>query len=79
VVSDTFRTKGKREVFLCGEFAREGGLVPARERVTRLDRDATGANASWEELTRGDLLVVSPAPAIERPRLGAQTSVERIP
>ncbi len=75
VVSDTFRTKGKREVFLCGEFAGGGGLVPGRERVTRLDRDATDANAPWEELARGDVLVVSPAPAIERPRVTAPTRV----
>jgi ribosomal protein RSM22 (predicted rRNA methylase) len=87
VVSSLVRTKGKREVFLCGEFtSREGGtaavpgasLVAGRARVMRLDRDASDANAVWTELRRGDLAVVSPAPELERPRVAAETAVRRV-
>jgi hypothetical protein len=85
VVSNLVRTKGKREAFLCGEFAPHGAsdaarpspVVAGRARVVRLDRDANGANAPWSELRRGDVVVVSPAPDLERPRVGAETQVSR--
>lgn len=87
VVSDTVRTKGKREAFLCGEFASEevgpglGGadLVAARARVTRLDRDESPANEAWTALRRGDIAIVSPAPRLAHPRVGMATRVLRHP
>jgi SAM-dependent methyltransferase len=75
VVSNLVRTKGKREMFLCGEFPPETG----RGRVVRLDRDASAANAAWLKLRRGDVAVVSPAPELARARVGAETSVLRAP
>jgi hypothetical protein len=76
VVSDEFRTKGKREAFVCGDVAGPSGPVAARARLMRLDRDANPGNAAWEGLGRGDLLVVAPAPAVERPRVGSLTTVQ---
>ena len=76
VVSDEFRTKGKREAFVCGEVAGPSGPVAARSRLMRLDRDANAGNAAWERLRRGDVLVVEPAPAVERPRVGSLTTVQ---
>lgn len=52
VVSDLLRTKGKSEVFVCGDLP--GG--PGRERIRRLDRHATAANRAWERLGRGAVL-----------------------
>jgi ribosomal protein RSM22 (predicted rRNA methylase) len=76
VVSDEFRTKGKREAFVCGDVAGPSGPVAARARLMRLDRDANPGNAAWERLDRGDVLVVDPAPALERPRVGSLTTVQ---
>jgi ribosomal protein RSM22 (predicted rRNA methylase) len=92
VVSESMRTKGKREAFVCGEFSTGGAgptgptaatggagqaaLVPGRARAMRLDRDASQANAAWEHVVRGDLLCVSPPPELERPRIGERTSIE---
>jgi len=75
VVSQPMLSKGKREVFLCGELESAGHAVVSRARVTRLDRDAAPANAEWKGVLRGDLLVVEPAPELERPRIGATTAV----
>lgn len=83
VVSDLIRNKGKREVFLCGEFESEPHETPAphpaivceRARVMRLDRDESAANGAFSALRRGDVVVVDPAPALERPRIGAANSV----
>jgi hypothetical protein len=75
VVSDAMPTKGKSEAFLCGELAHADGLVLARTRVMRLDRDASDANEPWDRIGRGDLLAVDPAPDRERPRLGRTTRV----
>ena len=69
VVSGPIRTKGKLEVFACGEFAGPGGLVASRARLMRLDRDEAPANSTWDRLARGDVLVVAPAPELERPRI----------
>jgi hypothetical protein len=71
MVSDAMPSKGKREIFLCGEFS-EG---PGRARVVRLDRDASATNAAWTELERGEVAVVSPAPKRERPRIAAASAV----
>jgi ribosomal protein RSM22 (predicted rRNA methylase) len=80
VVSQMMRTKGKRDAFVCGELAAsEGGApVPARVRATRLDRDARERNVPWEKLVRGDVVAVDPALALERPRIGASASVDRL-
>jgi SAM-dependent methyltransferase len=67
VVSDVLRTKGKREAFVCGELA---GGVSGRVRVMRLDRDAASANAAFERLRRGDVVLLQPAPELARPRVG---------
>jgi hypothetical protein len=76
VVSDVLRTKGKREVFLCGELSSGGLRVPGRARTMRLDRDAREGNAAWERLSRGDVLAIRPAPELERARVGADSVVE---
>ncbi len=80
VVSELIRTKGKREAFLCGEIATEGGagaLGAQRFRAMRLDRNASDCNASWSDLRRGDTLVVDPAPTLSNPRIGADSRVAR--
>jgi hypothetical protein len=77
VVSDLIRSKGKREVFLCGEL-QEGppeGIVCDRARVMRLDRDENAVNGAFSTLHRGDVVVVEPAPLHERPRIGSANSV----
>jgi SAM-dependent methyltransferase len=79
VVSGAIPSKGKREAFLCGEVAADGGaLVPARVRATRLDRDATSTNAAWDELARGDVLVVEPAPSEGKARVLRESVVRRL-
>jgi hypothetical protein len=74
LVSNIVRTKGKREGFLCGEFAGDSG----RARAVRLDRDASSTNAAWPELRRGDLVVLAPALELDRPRVGAESHVLRV-
>jgi hypothetical protein len=76
VVSGEMRTKGKREAFVCGELPSASGPVAARARLMRLDRDANDANHDWERLRRGDVVLVTPAPELERPRIGSSTSVQ---
>jgi hypothetical protein len=49
--------------------------MASRARLMRLDRDATGANAAWERLKRGDVILVTPAPELERPRVTAASTV----
>jgi ribosomal protein RSM22 (predicted rRNA methylase) len=80
VVSELMRSKGKRDAFLCGELPApdDGARRAARVRATRLDRDACAANTAWGQLTRGDLLVVDPAPTLQRPRIGALSKVSRL-
>ena len=51
-VSELLRSKGKTEAFLCGVFP--GGSK--KERMRRLDRHASEANAPWERIGRGSLL-----------------------
>jgi ribosomal protein RSM22 (predicted rRNA methylase) len=50
-VSSLIRTKGKREVHLCG--SNSSGIA------MRLDRDESATNQAFEHLTRGDLIVVA--------------------
>ena len=70
------RSKGKREVFVCGDVRDEtGGLLAARVKATRLDRDATETNAAWAELMRGQVVVVEPALALLRPRVSNTATV----
>jgi SAM-dependent methyltransferase len=71
VVGVPRRTKGKREAELCGE---PGDRLQV---AMRLDREASEANAHWEDIERGDLLTFSPALPPERPRIGPATTVER--
>ncbi len=75
VVSDTMTSKGKREAFVCGELPGKTGQVAARVRLMRLNRDAVPGNAAWERVKRGDLIVVAPAPELERARIDATTTV----
>jgi hypothetical protein len=76
VVSQEMRTKGKREAFLCGELGVDGAAPsPDRVRVVRLDRDERPRNADWNDLARGDVLVVDPAPEKSRARIGADGAV----
>lgn len=58
VVSNVIRSKGKTEIFACTE----GG---ERLRLRRLDRDAEGASAAWDELSRGDVVALSSEPGKE--------------
>jgi SAM-dependent methyltransferase len=79
VVSQAMPSKGKREAFVCGELAGEGGaLVPGRVKAARLDRDALILNAAWDEVSRGDLLAVTPPPDAQKPRIGSTSQVIRV-
>ncbi len=57
VTSSLLRSKGKTELFLCGEHADGTGRGKAR----LLDRESTPANAAFAEAERGDLLSFEPA------------------
>lgn len=80
IVGDTLGSKGKREVFACGE----PGLV----RLMLLDRELSEANSALAEAARGDLvciepLVLRPVPpddkaGIARARLDAEAQVRRL-
>ncbi|MDP9000828.1 MAG: small ribosomal subunit Rsm22 family protein, partial [Myxococcota bacterium] len=78
VVSDPIRTKGKSDVFLCGELPAQASPRGVRIRTTRLDRDVSDLNASWGDVHRGDTIVVDPAPNPERPRIGGGARVSRL-
>jgi SAM-dependent methyltransferase len=70
VVSAAMPSKGKCEAFLCGELVRASGeLVAARVRGARLGRDRTPANAAWDDIARGELVVADPALELDRPRI----------
>jgi ribosomal protein RSM22 (predicted rRNA methylase) len=68
-VSEAIVTKGKREAFLCGDLTTDGVLGPQRVRARRLDRDASEANADWEELARGDVFDCAPPIDATKPRI----------
>ncbi len=57
VVSSVIRTKGKREVFVCGE--------AGRLRLIRLDRHASDSNADFTRLRRGLLVQLEGGSAIK--------------
>jgi SAM-dependent methyltransferase len=68
VVSHPLPQKGLLALELCGD----GRGV----RALRLGRDATAANAAWDDLGRGALVSLEPAPGDgERVRLGRETRV----
>lgn len=68
VVSDVMRTKGKTELFACTADGR-------RMRLRRLERDEKAAASGWDELHRGDVLTVAPAPE-ENGRLAATVEID---
>jgi SAM-dependent methyltransferase len=74
VVSGPLVSKGKRECYLCGSFG--AAAVPARARVTRLDRHASPGNAAWERVERGDVLVPSAPLDPARPRISADMAID---
>ncbi|HEY1691577.1 MAG TPA: small ribosomal subunit Rsm22 family protein [Polyangiaceae bacterium] len=74
VVSGPIRSKGKREAFLCGELP---GAGVVRARAMRLDRDATAATAAWDDLARGDVLTVDPAPETHADGASKPTRISR--
>jgi hypothetical protein len=69
VVSAPIDTKGKRELFLCGE----GAL----RRVARLDRDEKRAGA-WSSAARGDVLAFSPPLSEDCKRVTAEIDVKKV-
>jgi ribosomal protein RSM22 (predicted rRNA methylase) len=74
VVSGMLRTKGKRELFLCGQLGAGAGRV----RAMRLDRHANEANAAWDNLAKGDIVDVAPPLDPERPRVLPETRVAAV-
>lgn len=78
VVSDPLVSKGKREIFVCGELGRDGATVAGRARATRLDRDRSETNAVWQHARRGDLLAIAPAPDAVRARIEKDAVVTSI-
>ena len=72
VVGGPLRTKGKRELFVCGD-------VDAT-RVRLLDRDATMANAVFDVLGRGDVVTIAgDVPTSDAWRVRDETRVVRFP
>ena len=65
VVSDRLRSKGKLELFGCGD--------PGYVRLTRLERDASPINQVFEELRRGDVVELEQAGA----RIGRDSAVRK--
>jgi ribosomal protein RSM22 (predicted rRNA methylase) len=78
-VSESMRTKGKREVFLCGAFLasseQTSAVAAARVRTARLDRDRTESNEAWDGVERGDVLVLGPPVCSATARIGRSTEV----
>jgi SAM-dependent methyltransferase len=70
VVSDALVSKGKHELFLCGELAgADGALVAGRARTMRLDRHRAPSNEAWDDVARGDVVAIDPPPDAARPRV----------
>lgn len=67
VVSERLESKGKLELYGCGE--------PGYVRLTRLNRAASAANAGFGEAQRGDILYVEGDSA----RVDADSTVRRVP
>lgn len=72
VTSSLLRTKGKTELFLCGEHA--DGVARAKARL--LDRETTPANEAFASAERGDLVSTEP-PLPAGGRLGTDMRVDR--
>jgi ribosomal protein RSM22 (predicted rRNA methylase) len=71
VVSEPLASKGKLEFYFCGE---EG-----RRLATRLDKDASAANALFEHLRRGDIVRVASLVIEERRfRIAKETVVKQL-
>jgi SAM-dependent methyltransferase len=62
VVSSPIPSKGKLELFVCGQT----DVGPTRVRVRRLHREGTAENEAFESLVRGDLARFDPAPATKQ-------------
>jgi SAM-dependent methyltransferase len=75
LVSSPLKTKGKTEWFVCGE------ALP-HTRISRLDRDASGANSDLDRLTRGDWFCIDPASDSaswqQKGRVTKNVSVQRV-
>ncbi|HVJ95158.1 MAG TPA: small ribosomal subunit Rsm22 family protein [Labilithrix sp.] len=72
-VSDVLRTKGKGELFVCGE---DG----ARRRVRRLDRDeGFGSGVSLFELRRGDIVTLRAGTSIASGESGSTAAASAAP
>ena len=71
VTSSLLKSKGKTEIFLCGEHA--DGIARGKARL--LDREHAPGNAPFAEAERGDLLSLSP-PLACAGRVGKDTRVE---
>jgi ribosomal protein RSM22 (predicted rRNA methylase) len=71
VISGPLVSKGKRELFVCGEEAE-------RVRVSRLDRDSDEKNEAWSSLARGDLIAIDPPPDAKKNRIARGAAVIRL-
>jgi len=71
VVSGMLRTKGKRELYVCGDLGERAGRV----RAMRLDRHESETNVAWSALSKGDVVGVSPPFDLQRPRVLAATRI----
>ncbi len=74
VVGDVTPTKGKVEAQVCGDGPEGEG--PQRVRVMRIDRDRRENNEAFDELSRGDLVVLE-GPMVRPDRIGPETTVSR--
>jgi ribosomal protein RSM22 (predicted rRNA methylase) len=78
VVSDALVSKGKRELFLCGELGQGESVVHGRARTMRLDRDRAEANRAFDDAQKGDVLAIAPSPDAARPRVSRDATVTPI-
>jgi SAM-dependent methyltransferase len=76
VISSPVLTKGKRELFLCGQAP--GALGAVRLKAMRLDRHASSVSVAWDQAARGDVVEVTPPLDVSRPRVEAATSVRLV-
>jgi SAM-dependent methyltransferase len=63
VVSSLLPSKGKLEALVCGELDElDGQRRLGGARAVRLNREASASNGFWEDVVRGDVILVDPAP-----------------
>lgn len=74
LVSRRLGSKGKEEAYTCGTT----GSLEGRVVLRRLDRDRSEANRDWDDLERGDVVSVSPAPEAGTSRVGREATVRRL-